>query len=468
MTAVLTFRELTADASDLAILRTFYDTLYVAEFPDPDERETLANMADYLRRKDEGWYGRNSYHIVLGFSGGEIVAASVSDYLAEPNTGVVEFIVVAPAGRGSGVGGRLLAHTEALFDQDAWRAHGRPVDAVLAEMNDPFATSALTDNLDPVARALIWHRWGFGGLDFPYVQPALSADQEPVTNLILICKPCRPDWASTVPAGAVVASVHEYLRWAMRIDEPGEAPEFRRMADVLGGTDRVGLLALDRYVGRDDAVDVRSALVEPEFGRAMALYRTTFPTGPATVSESAFRAARRAPGYHLWTVRRKGGDPEPEGLASFFALPAAGFVGYVALTGGLHGTGLLRGLVARIETQLLAERAEVRGWYAEVAADGDITPYRRIGCRELAVDYHQPEPDLPLRLVFRAPGRCYAPPRLAARDLLTDVEAILSTVYGIAEPCAHSAYRRVAAALPDPDGDVPLRVRCHCGEVPLR
>jgi GNAT superfamily N-acetyltransferase len=457
VTAVLTFRELGADPSDLAILRTFYDTLYVAEFPDPDERETLANMADYLRRKDEGWYGRNSYHIVLGLAGGEIVAASVSDYLAEPNTGVVEFIVVAPAGRGSGVGGRLLAHTEALFDQDAWRAHGRPADAVLAEMNDPFATSALSDNLDPVARTLIWHRWGFGGLDFPYVQPALSTDQEPVRNLILICKPCRGDWSSAVPAPVVASTVHEYLRWAMRINEPAESAEFRRMAEVLGSADTVGLMPLDRYVGRGEEVDVRSALDEPEFDKAMALYRATFPPGPATVPESAFRDARGEPGYHLWTVRAAQDDAEPAGLASFFTLPAAGFVGYVALTDSLHGAGLLRGLVARIETQLLAERAEVRGWYAEVAQDVDITPYLRIGAHELAVDYRQPAPDLPLRLVFRAPGRSYAPPRLAARDLLTDIEGILSTVYRIAEPRAHATYRRVAAGLPDPDDDVPLR-----------
>jgi GNAT superfamily N-acetyltransferase len=451
------FHELTDAPADLVILRAFHESLYVAEFPDPDERESLVTMADYLQRKTTGWYGPNSYHIVLGLAGGEIVAASVSDYLATPNTGVIEFIVVAPAMRVAGLGRTLLAHTENLLDEDARRAHGRPLDAVVAEMNDPLATSAQDDNLDPVARALIWHRWGYRGLDFPYVQPPLTSDQQAVTNLILICRPCRGDWSDAVPALLVSSIVHEYLRWAMRIDDPGDSAEFGRMAASLATVDQVALLPLDRYVGRDGSFDVRPVADDAEFARAMALYRRTFADGPATVPESAFDTARTEPGYHLWTIRRAPADPEPEGLVSFFALPEAGFVGYVALTGSLHRAGLLRSLVAHVETQLLAERPLVRGWYSEVSSDVDITPYLRIGARELAIDYRQPDPDLPLRLVFRPAGRCYASPRLTVGELLTDVEHILVAVYGIARPREHDTYRRIARALPDPQAQVPTR-----------
>ncbi|WP_216893470.1 hypothetical protein [Nocardia alni] len=451
------FRELTDTTQDLAALRAFYDTLYVAEFPDPDERESLANMADYLHRKARGWYGRNNYHIVLGLSGDTAVAASVSDYLAAPNTGVIEFLLVAPAGRGGGTGRRLLAHTEALLDQDARRAGGRPLDAILAEMNDPLATSALSDNLDPVTRALIWHRWGYRGLDFPYVQPALSPDQGAVTNLILICKPLREDWFEAVPAAVVVLGVQEYLRWAMRIEEPRDCAEFRDMAAALAAADLVTAMPLDRYVGRDTALDIRTAAGDAEFDAAMALYRKTFRPGPYTAPESAFRRARPDPDYHLWTLRGTSTDPAPEGLASFFALPAAGFVGYLALTGPLHRAGLLRRLIARIETQLLADRLAVRGWYAEVADDIDLAPYRHIGCHLLAVDYHQPDPDAPVRLIFKPPGRGYGPPTLAPTDLLADIDDILTTVYGIPDPRHHPTHQRLAASLPPGATDVPLR-----------
>ncbi|MQY25861.1 GNAT family N-acetyltransferase [Nocardia aurantia] len=455
---MITFRELTDEAADLATLRTFYDTLYVAEFPDPDERESLANMAGYLRRKHRGWYGRNSYHIVLGVAGGEVVAASISDYLAEPNTGVIEFLLIAPTCRGSGAGRKLLAHTESLLDADARRAHGRPLDAILAEMNDPLATSAQTDNLDPVTRSLIWHRWGYHGLDFPYVQPALSPDQDPVTNLILIGKPLRTDWSAAIPAPVVVSTVHEYLRWAMRIDEPDDCAEFRAMATALARADAVPLLPLDRYVGRDDAFDLRTATGEDEFAAAMTLYRSVFPPGPATVAESAFRRARADPGHRLWTLRRTRDDPAPTGLASFFALPAAGFAGYLALTGRLRHAGLLRPLVARMETELLAHRRRLHGWYAELAPGADPAPFRRIGCHELAIDYHQPAPDIPIRLVYKATGRVYAPPELTTDDLLADLEDVLAVVYGIAAPREHPTIRRLRAALPrSPGAVVPLR-----------
>ena len=77
-------------------------------------------------------------------------------------------------------------------------------------------------------RALVWHRWGYGVADFPYVQPALSADQQPVRTLLLMAKPCGPadgppsPGASSVPVELLIAALHEYLRWAMRIAEPSQ------------------------------------------------------------------------------------------------------------------------------------------------------------------------------------------------------------------------------------------------------
>lgn len=384
---MITFCELTDEPSDLAALRAFYDTLYVAEFPDPDERESLANMVGYLRRKAQGWYGRNSYHIVLGRSGDEIVAASVSDYLAEPNAGVIEFLLISPSSRGSGVGRQLLAYTEGLFEQDAQRAVGRSLDCVLAEMNDPLATSALTDNLNPVTRALIWQRWGYHGLDFPYVQPALSPDQDPVTNLILICKPLREDWSAAVPSHVVGTAVHEYLRWAMRIDQPEQSPEFQDMAKALSRVERVNCLPLDRYVGR--GLDV-----EPVAGQ------------PA--------------GRHVWTVA--------DDVTSFFTLSRAGFVDRWA------PAATLPSLVARIETQLLAERTAVRGWYTEVAPGADIERFRHAGCHELAVDHRLPDSAEPMRLLFKPTGRVYDPPRLAADDFRADLIEILGVVHHVADP----------------------------------
>jgi hypothetical protein len=146
-------------------------------------------------------------------------------------------------------------------------------------------------------------------------------------------------------------------------------------------------------------------------------------------------------------------------MASFHTLTAAGLLGYVTLAGPLRGSGRFPALVARLEQRLLADRPEIRGWYAEIGPGTDCAPFHRVGCRELAVDYRQPAlgpgEDVPCRLFFKPPGRSYDPPRLTGPDLLTDLAEVLSTVYEVSGPREHLTYRRIAETLTD--GFVPLR-----------
>lgn len=453
---MITFHDLTDSTDDIATLTRFYETLYVGEFPDPDERESLANMIDYLGRRARGWYGRNNYHVLLAAGAdGRPVGASIVDYLAEPNVGVIEFLLVAPEARRFGVGRQVLARTEQLLAEDACRPDGEPLAAIVAEMNDPLAPSGVRDNLDPATRALVWARWGYAGLDFPYVQPALSAEQVSVTNLIVIAKPLRPDWAAGLPATTVGLVVREYLRWAMRIDQPDTCADYRRMAEHLAARDTVATLPLAGYVGHDPdrPLDVREITDadDLDFAPTMARYREAFGGGGLAVPETDFRRALAGADYHLWALRGTD-DGQVEGLASFFSLPGAGFGGYLALAGSLRGTGRLRPLVARIEQRMLRDRPAARGWYIEVGPATDPGPFRAIGFREVEVDYRVP-PNVPVRLLYKPFGRCYDPPELAAGDVLGAVEEILVTAYGVAEPRAHPTFRLVAGGLADP---VPL------------
>lgn len=459
---MIAFRELTGHPDDLAVLAEFHHTLYVSLFPDPDERESLENMAGYLRLKAQGGYGPNNYHIVLAFDGALLAGAVIADYLAEPAAGVIEYLLVSAAARGRGLGRALLNHIEAVLAADA-AAGGLELAGVVAEMNDPRVVSALADNLDPVARALIWHRYGYLGLDFPYRQPALSPGQAPVTGLILICKPLSAAWRDRVPAAAVTLVVREYLRWAMRIERPEDSADYRCMAAYLNAREDVGRLPLDRYIGREAArpLDVHAVTGpdDKDFARILDVYRIAFPPGPTALGEAEFRRAVAEPDYHLWALRTEPADPEPSGMASFHTLTAAGLLGYVTLAGPLRGAGRFPALVARLEQRLLADRPEIRGWYAEIGPGTDSAPFHRVGCRELAVDYRQPAlgpgEDVPCRLFFKPPGRIYDPPQLTVPDLLTDLADVLSTVYGVAGPREHPTYLRIAETLTA--GVVPLR-----------
>ena len=79
MTGGVILRELDASPEGQAALQRFYHGLYVDEFPDPDERESLANMARYVELKAQGWYRRNNYHVLVIERGGRPVGGAVFD-----------------------------------------------------------------------------------------------------------------------------------------------------------------------------------------------------------------------------------------------------------------------------------------------------------------------------------------------------------------------------------------------------
>jgi GNAT superfamily N-acetyltransferase len=464
MSFVVEMRELAAADGDL--LQLFYTEIYEREFPDPDERESLANIARYLALKDEGWYGRNNYHVVLACRGNTVLGGCILDYLEQPNAGVLEFLFTVTAERGQGVGRALLAEAERLATIDASRA-GRGLAWIAAEMNDPFVATEVPDNIDPFVRARIWHGWGFGALDCPYVQPALSAGQRPAEGLLLIAKPIAARWRDGVPSSLVRCLVAEYLRWAMRIEAPEANAQFGALAGWLDRRSTVDWTPLARYIGESgpeetsapafDVLELRDAS-QPEFAAAIDVYRRAFDSPSTAVEPASFvRGLRRytEPGYryHLWAVRGRG-DGSVAGMASFFGFAGMGFGGYVVFEGALRGAGCLRPLLAKMEQQLIADALGMHGWLIECESASTAEVFRRCGFFALDVGYTQP--DLPgsaeggtppLILMYRQFGRVYGPPRLTSDELLAGLAEVLRHVYRIAEPQAHPTLRAVAARI---------------------
>ena len=247
----IAFHELTAAPRDVDLLRQFYQDLYLSEFPDPDERESLDNMTHYLELKAQGWYGTNNYHIVLLTDSGRPVAASVSDYLSDADAGVIEFLTVAPAWRRQGLGARLLRWTETTLAVDAGSRSARALRCIVAEMHDPRVPDPHHASLDPLARARIWSGWGYRKLDFDYVQPALSATQHAARHLMLLAKiPNGSTHYASLGAHQLRAILREYFLWAMRIEQPERTAEYQAMCAQLTDDDFVDLLPLENYLRR--------------------------------------------------------------------------------------------------------------------------------------------------------------------------------------------------------------------------
>ena len=429
-------RDLGTSAADRELLSAFYKDLYIPAFPDADERESLDNIQRYLERKAADWYGPNNYHVHVRLEDGELVGGAITDYLAGPNTGVIEFLVAAPARRGRGLGRRLLDAAETALAADARAAGAAGLRAVVAEMNDPFRGGLALDSMDPFTRLLIWSGWGYAGLDFPYVQPALSDRQRPVTSMLLAWKPVG-ETGNAVASATVKQVLHEYMRWAMRIDQPQRSAEFAQMARYLDARTAVPLLPLDHYVGHDQARPLAIREItgsDADLPAVRAVYAAHFADRATAVDAEALGREPAGAGprggdhaYHLWALRAAPEAPVA-GLASFFTLPEAGFGGYVALAPPLRGTGRVPLLLARIETQMVRDRLGATGWFAE-CDDRVLARFRRAGFHEVAIPYRQP-PLRPggaapaLHLLYKEFGRAYAPPALTGARLLAALRRI--------------------------------------------
>ena len=456
---------------DIDTLTTFYHTVYVREFPDPDERESLENMCRYLRLKACGWYGQNNYHILIAEKDGEKVGLCVSDYSAGANAGIIEFLVVIPEARGSGLGKRLLDRTERVIEADAARAYASLPVGIAAEMNDPFQTDLLADNYDPFERAALWDRWGYRRVHMPYVQPALSADQAPVTTLLLVFKPVHPHTVTEIDPTTVRNLLHDYLVYAMRIEKPEENPEFARMADYLARTRKVPLQPLGQYIGRTPTIGWRDVQHrnEPAFKRAIELYRTSFGDEPDIAIDAEdfaqFIDERQRHdlnySYHFWVAEGEC-DARAGGFASFFTLSRAGFGGYVVRAPKQTCravTAPTRVALAAVEERMRRDNPQIGGWFIECDPEAKRPPapfFYRHGFYEVAVDYRQPPlPGSPyafrdaprLQLLYKPFGVRFGLPELAAADFLAAVADIFRVVYQLKSPTSSLYYQHLSRQL---------------------
>jgi GNAT superfamily N-acetyltransferase len=454
------FRDISDEPHELERLSRFYDKLYVAGFPDPNERESLDNMKQYLKLRREGWYRPNNYHIILALDGDQTVGASVSDYLAKPNCGIIEFLLVAQALWGKGIGRKLHDATIAAFDADARRIGREGVDAIVIELNDPYRVSSRDDNYDPFERAMIWNQWGYGRLCFPYVQPALSAKQEPVTCLLLGMKPIAPHLREQAPPGTVCDVLAEYMRLAMRIKKPEFDPTYIAMERYLSNLSAVRIEPLSVYIGRDPARPLITKPVmgptDPDFKVAIELYARAFPPGPTVIDarmfEQAFKWSEGADWhYHLWALSEAPGRPIA-GMISFFVLPRFGFGGYMALEPPLKGTGRARVAIKRVEEQIIRDEPAAQRQYIECVSNSrEEAVFRELGFHPVPVRYHQPpifdkERFGPGRgpqitTLTKRLGWDYGDVAISSQDFLRDLKTWLTHVYRIADPEASETFK---------------------------
>jgi GNAT superfamily N-acetyltransferase len=192
-----------SDASEGPVFERFfagYDRAFVL----PDEKEDIEGLkaALDLNHDREGAalaarYGpfRELCLIADDEDGTPVGGANFIAMPARSAPGVVtanlSYIYVDPEARGRGNLRRLVAAVRDAIAQVFAGTHGLLTPLIFLEQNDPLAMSPEAyardtefTGLDQLDRLRIWSRLGARLIDFPYVQPPLSAQQEPDDALL--------------------------------------------------------------------------------------------------------------------------------------------------------------------------------------------------------------------------------------------------------------------------------------------
>lgn len=184
-----------------------------------------------MRERDAGLWTDISWHLIVAERSARIIAAATGSYLGNVNVGFIGYIAVSPAVRTHGLGPRLRRALRRKFETDAHHAGHKRLGAIVGEVR----------RSNPWLRHLV--REGAIALDFPYFQPSLDDDNEPVP-LVLYYQPLGAT-KKTLGAAELRRLLYTMWRRMYRIDEPLANPEFRRMLRSLEGRRRIGQTDLD-------------------------------------------------------------------------------------------------------------------------------------------------------------------------------------------------------------------------------
>lgn len=242
------------------VLRRFFEG-YDRAFVLPDEREELEGFEKCLalNATHRHAYGRTHCELVcvmedetgVLLGGANFLATAIDRPGAPPAAVALNYIYVEEAARGRGLLRQTLSAVRTLaltaLDLDA----EGPPPAIFIEQNDPlrltaeeYAEDTAHSGLDQVDRLAIWARVGARVVDFPYIQPALSADQQADDGLIYAAVD-YPDEA--VDAGLLHDHLESFFGISVLKGEAevhgGEAA--RQIAALAGRTWPVALLPME-------------------------------------------------------------------------------------------------------------------------------------------------------------------------------------------------------------------------------
>jgi GNAT superfamily N-acetyltransferase len=225
------------DKDSVTDLGAFYTRIYMECFPDVNERETFDSLLSYLKAAESA--KNYHYHILLAKnSEGEVVGGAIFDYFRATNAGVIEFIAIQKDQQSGGVGTAVYRQVLRVLYKDAYRNKKKLLSNVFCEIDSPEYNQASIKKY-----LYFWSKHHFKRLDFSYIQPSLSPTQEAVTGLWFTVA-SQNGAPPTVSGSYVLQVIHDYMKYAMRIEDPKAHPDYQRMEAELQAQKQVALRSI--------------------------------------------------------------------------------------------------------------------------------------------------------------------------------------------------------------------------------
>jgi GNAT superfamily N-acetyltransferase len=251
-----------------------YDRAFVL----PDEKEDRAGLSACLALNHGAAHARlvdrfgrfRELCLVAETADGRLIGGA--NFIAMPAAGAtappmvtanLNYVYVDRDFRGRGYLRWLLdAVSETAAELFGERRHA----LVFIEQNDPFlmspedyARDTKLTGVDQFARLRIWARLGARVVDFPYVQPALSADQQPDHCLIYsVLGTVAPELDPAILHGHLSRFFGiSVLKGRPLASDPAAAAQLARLEAMAAARENIALLdpgpLLDRAMGREPA-----------------------------------------------------------------------------------------------------------------------------------------------------------------------------------------------------------------------
>lgn len=231
--------------SDRELFGAFYCGLYMSEFPDENERESMENIIkQYHRLKNTPGV---TFHITLALLGEHIVGGIIGDYYSSCNSGVIEFVVVGKEHRHQRVAKGLISHLVDQFNMDANRIiRKRSIDYYFFEAENPDKVNDLKVKTIRKNRLEFWKKMSAKKVNFDYIQPPLEESKNSVDHLNLCVRSYKPNESqmSVISTETLLGFLEEFFMHAFDISNVNELVEYKKMKYDISEKESIDVVSL--------------------------------------------------------------------------------------------------------------------------------------------------------------------------------------------------------------------------------